>query len=63
LRQQLPNAPVDEQMMRAIATGVEDYIRGTVRLDLSIGGRDYFRGMLKSCFNCLAVEQRDWIRT
>jgi hypothetical protein len=59
LRQQLPNAPVDEHMMRAIATGVEDYIRGTVRLDLSMGGRDYFRGMLKSCFNRLAVERQD----
>ena len=31
----------------------------TVRLDLHLGGEDYFRGMLKSCFNLLAVKSLD----
>ncbi|MCG3180117.1 MAG: hypothetical protein BIFFINMI_02472 [Phycisphaerae bacterium] len=53
LRGQVPNLSVDESSLQALARSVEGYIQGTVKLELCIGGMDYFRGMLKASMNLL----------
>jgi hypothetical protein len=45
---------VDEDALRAGARTIP-LPDTTVRLDICLGGNDYFRGVLKSCFNLLAV--------
>lgn len=59
LRNQAPALSVDENAFRSLASSVEGYIQGTVQLDVQIGGSEYFRGMLKACFNLLGVRYPD----
>lgn len=54
LRREAPNLSVDEDALRAGARTIP-LPDTTVRLDICLGGNDYFRGVLKSCFNLLAV--------
>lgn len=54
LRREEPNLSVDEDALRAGARTVP-LPDTTVRLDICLGGHDYFRGVLKSCFNLLAA--------
>jgi hypothetical protein len=75
LRKEIPNLSVDEHTLRSWAYSAQRPIDGSVLLDLKIGGQDYFRGALKSCFNLFAVNYpeavfdkcfdaaRDFIRT
>jgi hypothetical protein len=55
LRREVPNLLVDVDALRGRSEAVP-LPESTVRLDLHLGGEDYFRGMLKSCFNLLAVK-------
>ncbi|MEZ6087010.1 MAG: hypothetical protein R3C05_03050 [Pirellulaceae bacterium] len=59
LRDQIPELTVDENSLRTLGRSVESYIQGTVQLDVGFGGDDYFRGMLKSCFNLLGAVNPD----
>ena len=54
LRQQVPGVEIDRAKILADAATVE---LPKTRYDIrcSFGGSDYFRGMLKSCFNLLAI--------
>lgn len=59
LREQIPDLAVDENVLRTLGRAVESYIQGTVQLEVGVGGDNYFRGMLKSCFNLLGVVNPD----
>jgi hypothetical protein len=53
--QEFPGVLIDEQALRSFARSVSESIQGKIRLDIEVGGDDYFRGILKSCFNLLAA--------
>jgi hypothetical protein len=55
LRTQVPQLMIDESTLRPLPRAVENYIQGTVELNVGVGGHEYFRGMLKACFNRLGV--------
>lgn len=55
LRREVPDLSVDKSILRDAAKNVP-LPDSTVQLSLCLGGEDYFRGMLKSCFNLLGVK-------
>jgi hypothetical protein len=55
LRREVPDILVDVDALRDGSETVP-LPESMVRLELNLGGEDYFRGMLKSCFNLLAVK-------
>lgn len=55
LRQQIPDLTVDANEVRALAKSVQGFIPGQVHLQTKFGGKDYFRGVLKSCINLLGA--------
>ena len=55
LRRDLPDLSVDVDALRDSSETVP-LPDSMVRLELNLGGEEYFRGMLKSCFNLLAVK-------
>ncbi len=64
LRTQYPGLKIDEQAIRdRIKNGEfekeETYLQGPVTLPMKFGGGDYFRALLKSCFNLLGAINPD----
>jgi hypothetical protein len=59
LRQEFPGILVDEPTLRSFSRNVKDFIQGQIQVELKVGGDEYFRGLLKSCFNLLAVSAPD----
>lgn len=55
LRREVPDISVDVDTLRDSSETVP-LPESMVRLELNLGGEDYFRGMLKSCFNLLSVK-------
>jgi hypothetical protein len=55
LREQIPDLKVDVAQARSLAQSVSGFISGQAHLEVEIGGRDYFRGLLKSCMNLLGA--------
>lgn len=59
VRNKYPNMQVNEAQLAASATPIAGFVDGAVKLELDLGGSDYFRGMLKACFNLLGVRYAD----
>ena len=57
LRKKLPGAAnaITADMIRQHGKRGKGYIQGPVKLQIVLGGSDYARGILKSCFNLLAA--------
>jgi len=55
LRREVPDLSVDVDALRDSSETVP-LPESMVRLELNLGSEDYFRGMLKACFNLLAVK-------
>lgn len=57
LRQQRPDIAdrIDPKDVQAKMEKAKGHIPGHLQLQLQLGGRDYFRGMLKSCINLLGA--------
>jgi len=55
IRQQYPDARFSNSNVTASAETVEGFVDGYVRMRFQVGGSNYFRGMLKACFNLLGV--------
>ncbi len=55
LRKKLPHVTIEADSIRHLARSVNSPVGGPVELVVSVGGSEYFRGMLKSCFNLLGV--------
>jgi hypothetical protein len=58
IREKYPNAHIDEAQAASSARAVRGFVDGSVTLSVDLGGDDYFRGMLKACFNLLGVTYR-----
>lgn len=59
LRNQFPNAKLDVEELKGKLTSEKEYVRDKIRLRAGIGGRDYFRGLLKAAFNLLGANATD----
>jgi len=55
IRRQYPDAHISTADVLQSAETVEGFVGGVIQLSLQFGGDEYFRGMLKSCFNLFAV--------
>jgi hypothetical protein len=55
LRKQRPDIKVDAEMFKQSAQSAAGRLPGYIKLSCMFGGRGYFRGLLKSCFNLLGV--------
>lgn len=55
LRQQIPNLTVNLEQVRSLAQSVEGFHGGQVELPVCLGGRDYFRAVLKACLNLVGA--------
>jgi hypothetical protein len=55
LKQKYPGAKLEYDDLRKSASVIEGPILGAVTHHLSLGGKDYFRGILKSCFNLIGA--------
>ena len=58
IREKYPNARIDEAQATSSARTLRGFVDGSVTLSVDFGGDDYFRGMLKACFNLLGVTYR-----
>lgn len=59
LRDQFPDAKWDIEDIRSRLTAEKEYLKDRVHLKAGIGGRDYFRGLLKATFNLLGANAAD----
>lgn len=59
LRQEVPDLSVEVDALRG-SSETATLPESTVWLQIGLGGEVYFRGMLKSCFNLLAVKYPAW---
>lgn len=59
LRNQFPNASWNIEEIRGQLTSEQEYLSERIQLRAGIGGRDYFRGLLKAAFNLLGVNASD----
>lgn len=55
LRHEHPNLTVSEEVVRPLAKSVTGFLSGQIEIPIILGGDDFFRGALKSCFNLLGV--------
>lgn len=55
LRNQFPNASLNIEEIRGQLTPEKQYLNDKISLRAGIGGREYFRGLLKAAFNLLGV--------
>jgi len=55
LREKFPDLKVDVNHARALAQSVSGFVSGQTQLNIGIGGKDYFRGVLKSCLNLVGA--------
>ncbi|MEE9905828.1 MAG: hypothetical protein K4305_10480 [Chlorobium sp.] len=55
LNKYCPNANIDLAQIRANITSEQGYLESYLHLQPTIGGADYFRGLLKSAFNLLGA--------
>lgn len=59
LRNQFPNATWDIEEIKGKLTSEREYLKDRIHLRAGIGGRDYFRGLLKAAFNLLGANAAD----
>lgn len=59
LRSQFPGASWDIEEIKGKLTSETEYLDDRIHLRAGIGGRDYFRGLLKVAFNLLGVNAAD----
>lgn len=55
LRNQFPNASLNIEEIEGNLTSEKQYLNDKIHLRAGIGGRDYFRGLLKAAFNLLGA--------
>lgn len=55
LKNKFPTVTWDIDEIKGKLTAEKDYLKNPVHLRAGIGGRDYFRGLLKAAFNLLGV--------
>lgn len=51
IRKRLPNAKFDEEQIKNLGVEKKERIDGEVKIDLTLGGVDFFRAVLKCCAN------------
>ena len=59
VRAKYPRANIDREAFLSTAETRTEPLTEPIRLPFTLGGPEYFRGMLKSCFNLLAMNYRD----
>lgn len=59
LRSQFPNEKWDMDQIRDKLTAEKEYLNDRLHLQAGIGGRNYFRGLLKAAFNLLGANATD----
>ncbi|HEV2456553.1 MAG TPA: hypothetical protein VGY98_19990 [Verrucomicrobiae bacterium] len=55
LREQFPNLKIDLEEIKGVVQPTTRQLSGHAALKMTLGGKDPFRAMLKSCFNLLGV--------
>jgi hypothetical protein len=55
VRKQLPHAKLDEEQIKKLAVYKKERLDGEVTFDLTLGGLDFFRAVLKCCANLFAA--------
>jgi hypothetical protein len=59
LRKELPVAEVDQAVATSLMRSAEGFLAGKIDLHVDIGGAEFFRGIVKACFNLLAAHADD----
>lgn len=59
LRVLKPNISLSAEMVKGLCQKAQAYLKSPVEMQVGLGGVDYFRGILKSCFNLLGANAPD----
>jgi hypothetical protein len=57
VRKQLPHAKLDREQIKKLGVPKKERLDGEVKLDLNLGGADFFRAVLKCCANLFAAHE------
>ena len=55
VRKQLPHAKLDREQIKQLGVEKKERLDGEVKFDLTLGGTDFFRAVLKCCTNLFAA--------
>lgn len=55
LRKEIPGIQITEEEVLQLGRAQPSYIQGPVKVEIRLGGTNYIRGVIKSCFNLLGV--------
>lgn len=55
VRKQLPHVKFDQEQIQKLGVEKQERLEGEVKLDLTLGGIDFFRAVLKCCANLFAA--------
>jgi len=59
VRKELPDAMLDPEQIKKLAVKKKERLDGEVTFDLTLGGLDFFRAVLKCCTNLFAAHNAD----